>query len=189
MPAVRGADGRYIKGSGAAGWTPGGGTTIAGNNLISVKLDTRALNAFKKRVDRYQGKSLRYRMDRGVYEGGKILVPSVRKAAPKGPTGNLKKSVGAFRVKGGPSVKRLASGRASSAVFASTQGQLTQVYVGPGARTAPHRHLVIRGHRIVTPGGRDTGRSTTGNPFVDEAVKPRQAEALRVVSRAIFGGS
>jgi hypothetical protein len=184
MAAVRGADGRYIKGSGAPGWTPTG--TVAGP--ISITLDTRALNAFKKRVERYQGKPLRYRMDRGTYEAGKLLVPSVRKAAPKGPTGNLKRSVSVFRSRGGPSVKRMASGLASGALSASFQGGLTQVYVGPGSRIAPHRHLVIQGHRIVTPGGRDTGKRATGNPFVDEATRPRAAEAMRVVSRAIFGG-
>jgi len=189
MPAVRGADGRFIKGSGAPGWTPGGMTTAASSGLVSVQLDTRALKAFQKRVGRYEGKPLRYRMDRGLYEAGKQLVPSIRKEAPKGPTGNLKRSIGVFRGKGGPSVKRLSAGRASGALFAASQGGLSEMYVGPGARVAPHRHLVIRGHRIVTPGGRDTGRRSTANPFIDRAAEPRKDEAMRIVSRAIFGGA
>ena len=182
MAAVRDASGRFIKGSGAPGWTPSG----AAAGPIVIKLDTRALNAFRKRVERYQGKPLRYRMDRGVLEAAKLLAPSVRAAAPKGPTGNLKRRVRAARISnGGPSLKKLAAGRGGGAFFGATEGGLSGAVVGS---TAPHRHLVIRGHRIVTPGGRDTGRMSTANPFVDSAVKPRAAEAMRVVSRAIFGG-
>lgn len=189
MPAVRGADGRFIKGSGAPGWTPSGGTTAASGRLFSVTLDKRALKAFQKRVERYQGKPLAYRLDRGTSEAAKLLVPSVRAAAPKGPTGNLKKSIRAYskRSKGGGSTTSLLRGPGISTVFMASQGSLSSAFVGPSSRVAPHRHLVIRGHSVVTPGGRDTGRQSIPNPFVDNAVKPRAAEAIRVVSRAIFG--
>lgn len=131
---------------------------------VSVELDTRALRAFQKRLERYQGLPLQQRMERGALDAARLLVPHVRRATPKGPTGNLRKSIRAGASRGG----------------------MASAYVGPSSRVAPHRHLVIRGHRIVTPGGRDTGRVTTANPFVDNAVQPRQAEALRVVRAAIF---
>ena len=175
MPAVRDSSGRFIKGSGAPGWTPSG--TAAGP--ISIQLDTRALKAFRKRVERYQGMPLTQRMQKGTLEAARLLVPSVRAAAPKGPTGNLKRRVSArqMRARGG-------SGTDYGIFLFGQKGKTLSAVVGS---TAPHRHLVIRPHRIVTPGGRDTGRRTTGNPFVDRAVEPRAAEAMRVVSRAIFG--
>lgn len=137
---------------------------------ISVEFDTKALARFRKRVERYQGLPLAQRMQKGTLEAARLLVPPVRSAAPKGPTGNLRRRV-----------------TAKQRAFRGTFTGRTKTMDAVVTSTAPHRHLVIRGHRIVTPGGRDTGRRTTGNPFVDEAVKPRQAEALRVVSRAIFG--
>jgi len=146
---------------------------------ISIQLDTRALNAFRKRVERYQGIPLTQRMQKGTLEAARLLVPSVRAAAPKGPTGNLKRRVSARQM------RSLGAKVSGFDVFAFGQkGKTLSAVVGS---TAPHRHLVIRGHRIVTPGKRDTGRRTTGNPFVDSAAQPRAAEAIRVVSRAIFG--
>ena len=138
---------------------------------ITVELDVKALARFRKRVERYQGMPLAQRMQKGTLEAARLLVSPVRTAAPKGPTGNLKRKVSArqSRVKQG--------GGGTVRTFDAVVGS-----------TAPHRHLVIRGHRIVTPGGRDTGRMSTANPFVDSAVQPRAAEAMRVVSRAIFGG-
>ena len=63
-------------------------------------------------------------------------------------------------------------------------GTLTKALVGP---TAPHRSLVIAGHRIVTPGGRDTGRRTRPNPFVEAAASQHMEEAIRLVSDELFG--
>ena len=137
---------------------------------ISIELDVKALARFRKRVERYQGMPLTQRMQKGTLEAARLLVPSVRSAAPKGPTGNLK--------------RRVSARQSRAQTFGGGQTRTLSAVVGS---TAPHRHLVIRPHRIVTPGGRDTGRRTTGNPFVDSAAQPRAAEAMRVVSRAIFG--
>jgi len=51
---------------------------------------------------------------------------------------------------------------------------------------APYRHLVIRGHRIVTPGGRDTGRRSRANPFVDRAVDAARSLIVEVVQRVLY---
>lgn len=52
--------------------------------------------------------------------------------------------------------------------------------------TAPHRHLLIRGHRIVTPGGRYTGRMTKANPYVDRAASGHERKAADIVRRIWF---
>lgn len=139
---------------------------------ITLELDTAALKRFRKRVERYQGLPLAQRMQKGTLEAARMLVPPVRAAAPKGPTGNLKRKV-----------------TAKQHAFRGTFTGRTKTMDAVVTSTAPHRHLVIRGHRIVTPGGRDTGRRSVANPFVDEATQPRAAEAMRIVSRAIFGGT
>lgn len=164
-----------------------------GTPPVQVQIDTRALAAFQKRVERYRGKPLLARMEAGAYEAAKMLLPSVRRAAPVGPTGNLRRGVRARQVRtmqnGMTSRMRTGSGVRSimfMGALAAAQGQIASAYVGPSSRIAPHRHLVIRGHRIVTPGGRDTGRRSVPNPFVDNAVQPRQAEAIRIVTRAMF---
>ena len=156
---------------------------------ITVELDVKALARFQKRVARYQGMPLAKRMQKGALEAARLLVAPVRTAAPKGPTGNLRRSIraGSYRDMKSGLKTSLLSGSGVKTVLFGSDAFIASAYVGPSSRVAPHRHLVIRGHRIVTPGGRDTGRRTTGNPFVDSAAAPRAAEAMRVVSRAIFG--
>jgi hypothetical protein len=137
---------------------------------ITVEMDTAALKRFRKRVERYQGLPLSQRMQKGTLEAARMLVPYVRSAAPVGPTGTLRRKV-----------------TAKQHAFRGTFTGRTKTMDAVVTSTARHRHLVIRGHRIVTPGGRDTGQRSVANPFIDEAAKPRAAEAMRVVSRAIFG--
>lgn len=137
---------------------------------ISIELDIKSLARFRKRVERYQGMPLAKRMQKGTLEAARLLVPAVKAAAPVGPTGNLRKRV-----------------TAKQHAFRGFIGGRQQTLDAVVTSTAPHRHLVIRGHRVVTPGGRDTGRHSIPNPFIDNAAKPRAAEAMRVVSRAIFG--
>lgn len=144
---------------------------------ISVEFDTKALARFRKRVERYQGLPLAQRMQKGTLEAARLLVPPTKVAAPV----SHDKDPGGLRQK----VKARQS-RARD-VFGNLTKQKT--YGAEVTSTARHHHLVIRGHRIVTPGGRDTGRRSVANPFIDEAAAPRAAEAMRVVSRAIFGGS
>jgi hypothetical protein len=61
-----------------------------------------------------------------------------------------------------------------------SSGPSLGVLVGP---TSPHRHLVIRGHRIVTPGGRYLGRSTRANPYVDRAARGFERQAAELVRK------
>jgi hypothetical protein len=138
---------------------------------ITVELDTAALARFRKRVERYQGLPLAKRMAKGAEEAARLLVPSVRREAPQGPTGNLKRRVRARTL------------RARNGGFSGVRE-----YGASVGSTAPHRHLVIRGHEIVghRPNRVRTGKRTTANPFVDEAAQPRADDALRVIRDAIF---
>lgn len=135
---------------------------------VEWELDEKALAAFTKKVERYRGLPLRARMAKATLKAADYMVPPIKAATPKGPTGNLRK-----RVRARPAKKRIGNS------LQPTLGAL----VGP---TSPHRHLVIRGHRIVTPGGRDTGMRTSGNPYVDEAMERHASAAMRIVSRILF---
>lgn len=135
---------------------------------VEWELDEKALTAFTKKVERYRGLPLRARMAKATLKAADYMVPPIKAATPKGPTGNLRK-----RVRARPAKKRIGNS------LQPTLGAL----VGP---TSPHRHLVIRGHRIVTPGGRDTGMRTSGNPYVDEAMERHASAAMRIVSRILF---
>lgn len=137
--------------------------------LISAEIDPRQLARVRKRYERYRGKPLQDRIRFATLKIADMLRKPIQAETPVGPTGNLRKSVRARQAKqrvGGSLVK--------------TFGSL----VGP---TDAKRHLIIRGHRIVTPGGRYTGRSTRPNPFVDRAVAPRIDDVVREVSKIVFG--
>lgn len=150
MAAVRGADGRFIKGSGAPGWTPGGSSS---GGSVKVTTDMRALARADKRLAKYAGRDLATRAKRAYLEGAKLGTPYIRKAAPVGKTGNLQRSTLAksVRARGAP--------------------EMAAASVGPrgGSRKGGHKYVVQRGHRIVTHTGRDTGGRVPGNPYVERA--------------------
>lgn len=141
---------------------------------VEWSMSDRQLAAFKKRVERYRGRPLRERTGRGAMAAGQYLARPIRAASPVR-TGKLKRSVKVKAV-------RAKAGFGQTAFGANAT---TVILVGP---TAPHRHLVIRGHRIVTRGGRDLGRRTRPNPYVDRAIAAHKAQALRIVSRILFSG-
>lgn len=191
--ALRDASGRFVAGGGIA--MTASGAPVA----LSFQLDVRQMNQLKKVAEQYRGAPLAARMERGALEAARLLVRPVRAETPVGPTGNLRRSIAARSVRSqqnglstrmltGSGVRAVMAGMGSS-LSAAGSGGIASAFVGPSSRIAPHRHLVIRGHRIVTPGGRDLGRRTTANPFVDHAAQPRQAEAVRVVMAAIWGTS
>lgn len=132
---------------------------------LDVQVDQKSLARAKKTLEKYQGKPLEERLRRATLQAGKLLVPAIKSAAPVR-TGNLKNSVSALNPRG-------------------INGKLMSASVGPRGRLGAHRHLVIRPHRIVTPGGRDTGRRTAGNPFVDEATRPRIESVKREIYKVV----
>ena len=126
---------------------------------VSVQFDQKSLDRAKKTLAKYQGKPLADRLRRGATQAARLLVNPIRAASPR-KTGKLAGSVKAYSARVG---------------IGAT--------VGP---KAPHRHLVIQGHRIVTPGGRDTGRRTRANPFVDSVAASHGDAAVREIKRVLF---
>lgn len=124
--------------------------TPKGAVSVSVTLDARAMARADKRLAGYMGKPLQRRAQQAYIEGARLLVEPIRREiafAGHVKTGAYRRSVRARRPRQRP-------------------GEMAVASVGP---TRPTRHLLIRGHRIVTPGGRDTGRRTVGEPVVDRA--------------------
>ncbi len=129
--------------------------------MAQVEVTFRNTARVIARLEKYRGKPLADRLNRGALEAARLVGEHIKAEAPVGKTGKLKGSVRASkRSRGG-------------------------AYAGP---RAPHRHLVIRGHRIVTPGGRDTGRRSKANPFPGRAANAARPAAIAIVRRAIASG-
>lgn len=119
-----------------------------------MPIQVLGLKAADAMLAQYAPKEMRVRIQRATLAGVRAARPFIRAEAPKGATGNLKRSVKARKGK-------------ASVGLAFTFGSAV---VGP---TAPHRHLVIRGHEIVghKPNKVRTGKRTKANPFVDRAMR------------------
>lgn len=126
--------------------------------MAQVEVTFRNTARVVARLEKLRGRPLADRLNQGALEAARLVAEKIKAEAPV-KTGKLKGSV-----------------RAS-------KGSRGGAYAGPGA---PHRHLVIRGHRIVTPGGRDTGRRSKANPFPGRAADAARPAALDIVRRAIL---
>lgn len=166
MPAARDASGRFVKGSGS--WTPSQHAAYAAGRAVEWELSEKDLARIRKRVERFRGLPLQQRMAKATLKGADLMVPYIRRAGPKDVTGFLRKSTRAR-----PAKKRIGT------ALQPTLGALA----GP---TAPHRHLVIRGHRIVTRGGRDTGQQSRSNDYVDRVVRTHRQKVMKAVSDVLF---
>ena len=110
-----------------------------------------------KKLERASGKSLWVQMQAATVATADLVEKKAKQASPR-KTGNLRGSI-----------KSRPEGRGRSKFF-GVGGRASSMLVGPmHGRGGPHRHLVIYGHNIVTPGGRSLGRRTRGNPFMDRA--------------------
>lgn len=122
------------------------------NEALRVTIDQRALERALKRLDKYQGRLLHQRAQKAYLEGARLMVRPIQAhitSAGLVRSGNFRRKVRAQKV-------RLRGNEMAAAT------------VGP---RSPHRHLLIRGHRIVTRGGRDTGNRTQPYPVVDDAFR------------------
>ena len=152
---------------------------------VSWELSPKQLAAFEARLARFQGAPLRDRMQKASLAAARYMVAPIKAAAPVGPTGNLRKSVKARQSKASVLGRGVSFGAAARIGGSSSVYRDLSAVVGP---TAPHRHLIIRGHRIVTRLGRDTGQRSRANPFVDDAVRRHQDRAMAIVRAALFDG-
>ena len=131
--------------------------------VISATLDMKAMARADKRLAGYMGRPLQRRAQQAYIEGARLMVRPTRqqiRAAGLRKTGRFEKSVKARR-------PRLRS------------GEMAAASVGP---VDAKRHLLIRGHRIVTTGGRDTGRRTEPQPVVDRAFAQVGQQALDFIA-------
>lgn len=125
-----------------------------------VTVEVRGLPELEAALERLSGFQAQAIREKAIAAGARSLVAPMRAAAPKGPTGNLRKAVGARKA------RNIGRGRDPAVVVVSS--------------VAPHRHLVIRGTAPrFTKAGAYRGVMPS-NPFVDRAW---QASAALVMAR------
>ena len=134
--------------------------TLAGS-LAEAKLDERSYQAALKRLEKYEGRKFTQRMEAAYRTGTQLTVSPMRRRAPK-KTGLL-------------------AGKISVRKRRPPTGYFIQI--GSKSR-APHAGLVSKGHRIVTPGGRDTGRRARANPFVEETISGYEGRVISFITNA-----
>ena len=133
---------------------------LAGS-LAEAKLDERSYQRAMQRLEKYEGRKFTKRMEAAYRTGTQLTVSPMRRRAPKR-TGLLARKV---------SVRKR---RPPSGYF---------IQIGAKSR-APHAGLVAKGHRIVTPGGRDTGTRSRGNPFVEETISSYEGRVIDFITKA-----
>lgn len=115
-------------------------------------------------IQRYGPKEIEKDARRASMAGAKVAAGLIRQATPVGKTKHLRKSVRA---------------RPGKLGFAAA-------LAGPTGRMGAHRHLVIRGHDIVTRSDFNTGRRTRANPFVDRATDAGHTLIVEAYKRELF---
>lgn len=126
---------------------------------ISVQWDTAGLTSFDNYLGTHEGVQLHKIIDKAIGKEVKTMVPPLRAAELA--SGIHNRSRRHYR-----SIKaRKPRLRA---------GEVTAWTVGP---SGPVAHLLVDGHRIVTPGGRDTGNRTRAFPY-PEGVFDRYGPAI-----------
>lgn len=127
---------------------------------LEIRIDTDEL---MKALDQLDGPESKKAIKTAVRKAGQFLKPKVKGAAPVGPTGLLKKKVGA----------RVKSNRRRDGFYSVVTS------------FAPHRHLVIRGTADrFTRNGAYRGRGTP-NPFVSRVADANEDAALRIAEEEL----
>lgn len=131
---------------------------------LSAEISPRQIAAVRKRFDNNRGKPLQVRLGIATRKAADLMRTPVRAGAPAR-TGAFRRSVKSRTIKPvGPL-------------------EVAGASVGPSVW---YKLMVIRGHRIVTPGGRYLGRSTRGNDFMDVVKRQRQPEIVEIIRKAAF---
>ena len=143
-----------------------GGAAASGS--FRLELDQRSLQRGRSLLDRYRDQSLMVRMQKATLAAAKVLEGPIKQATPK-VTGGLRRKTRAAQI--------------SQRIGYRQYAKSANADVGP---RSGHRHLVIRGHRIVTHTGRDTGRRSRANPYVDAVAARHQARAIAEMRRHIL---
>ncbi len=132
---------------------------------VHVQWDKAGLSNFDRYLQSHEGIALQKQIDKAMGKAIRPLVGKLKSAEQKSGitnrSGRLQRSIGMRKPP-----KR--------------GGEVVAYTVGPNPRVAPHAHLVIPGHELVTPGGRDLSRRSRAFPFVDPVI---EAEAARIQSQ------
>ena len=138
--------------------------------MISLKVDWDA--AGLRRVDRflgtYEGVQLARKIDKAI---GTHLRPLVGKLKAAERSSGIRN-----RTKAHYRGIRLRKPRRRA-------GEVAAYTAGP---SDPKRHLLIRGHRIVTPGGRDTGQRSRAFPYVEPVIEREAPEIIGRIGRDVW---
>jgi HK97 gp10 family phage protein len=108
-----------------------------------------------------------------MLEGAKVVKTAIKRGAPRGPTGNLKKAVKAKKAK-------------------RWQKHRPSAWAAVDRKKAPHAHLVENGHAVVMGGKLGEGGRVVGhvpaNPFVRRAAESTRSQVRAVVVKGLANG-
>lgn len=135
--------------------------------MISVTVDQKAIDRQLKMLAKYEKRTLQVRAQKAYLAGARLMVAPVR--------GQIQ-SYGLIQTR-----RFQRSVKARNARL--RRDEMAAASAGP---TDNKRHLLIRGHRIVTRGGRDTFRRTRPAPVVDAAYKAVGNEARRFINEQVL---
>lgn len=138
---------------------------------IQVQWDAAGLHKFDRYLETHEGRAMERNIDNAMGRAIRPLGTKLRAAELASGIVNHTK-----RLYRGVKVRRLR--KRSGEVSAWSAGA-----------TGPVAHLVIPGHEIVTPGGRDTGRRSRAFPFVDPVIEAEAAKLQAQLSSDVWAAS
>lgn len=138
---------------------------------INVQWDKAGLSRYDRYLATHEGKMLARRIDAAIGKAVRPLAGKIK--ASERSSGINNRSNRLYR-----SIRARKPRKRSGEVSAWT--------VGP---TDAKAHLLIQGHRIVTPGGRDTGRRSRAFPFVDPVIDREAATLAARLSSDVWAAS
>ena len=141
-----------------------------GDNSQSVKF--MGIEQMKKQFDALPGTLQRWVLRQAVAAGGTALARAIRRATPKGETGNLKKAV-----KKKPSSKWRSGRQAASKGIIGTT-------IGHQRPQGAHSHLVDQGHKAVYWGKASTDRVAGANYFYKAVGRVKGEVRAKITTKA-----
>lgn len=128
-------------------------------------------DAARKLLDSYTGKAMDDRIQAGTTRAAKVLVPIIRR--------EIKGSVKGHGKRPGYLAQRVSVRKTYRSAIAGEAGSVVK-------SIAQHNHLVIRGHRIVSHAGVDSGQMSRPNPFIARSEDAAWGVTEPIVKREVF---
>lgn len=125
----------------------------------------------RKLLDGYTGKAMQDRIQTGTDRAGKVLIPIVRR--------EIKRSVRGHGRRPGYLAQRVGVRKTFRSRLGGEVGSVVK-------SIAQHNHLVIRGHRIVSHAGVDSGAMSRPNPFIARSEDAAWGVTEPIVKREVF---